>query len=46
MIEISNKAGVITALTKSKNGITLNINTKEVKIDDLNVVHPGEYEKS
>jgi DUF4097 and DUF4098 domain-containing protein YvlB len=39
MIEISNKAGVISVETSSKNSVTLDTNTLEVKIDDLNVVH-------
>jgi hypothetical protein len=46
MIEIFNKSGIISVETSSKNKITFNINNLEVKIDDLNVVHPGEYEKS
>ncbi|MDD2871080.1 MAG: hypothetical protein PHS49_03745 [Candidatus Gracilibacteria bacterium] len=46
MIEIYNDNGVISIETKAKSGITLDTNTFEVKIDDLNVVHPGEYEKS
>jgi DUF4097 and DUF4098 domain-containing protein YvlB len=40
MIEVFDKNGVISIETKSKNRITLNTNTFEVKIDDLNVVHP------
>jgi len=39
MIEISNKAGIISVETSTKSKITLDTNTKEVKIDDLNVVH-------
>lgn len=46
MIEISNKWWIISALTKTKSIITLDINSLDVKIDDLNVVHPWEYEKS
>ncbi|MFC1797782.1 hypothetical protein ACFLY2_00985 [Patescibacteria group bacterium] len=46
MIEISNKAGIISVETSDKKKITLDTNTKEVKIDDLNVVHAGEFEKS
>lgn len=46
MIEISNNSWVLLAQTKSKNTISLDINSGEVKIDDLNVVHPWEYEKS
>lgn len=46
MIEISNKAGVISVETSSKNSVTLDTNTLEVKIDDLNVVHAWEFEKS
>jgi len=34
------------AQTKSKNTVSLDTSSLEVKIDDLNVVHPGEYEKS
>ena len=32
--------------TNSKNKITFDTSNLEVKIDDLNVVHPGEFEKS
>jgi len=39
MIEISNKAGIISVETSTKNNVTLNTNTFEIKIDDLNVVH-------
>jgi len=46
MIEISNKSGVISVETSNKSKITLDTNTLEVKIDDLNVVHAGEFEKS
>ena len=46
MIEIFNKSGIISVQTGTKNKITLDINNSEVKIDDLNVVHPWEYEKS
>lgn len=46
MIEFSNKSWVITVDTSNKSKITLDIKTLDVKIDDLNVVHPGEYEKS
>jgi len=46
MIEVSNKSWVILAQTKSKNTVSLDTSSLEVKIDDLNVVHPGEYEKS
>jgi len=46
MIEISNKSGVISVETSTKSKITLDTNTLEVKIDDLNVVHAGEFEKS
>lgn len=46
MIEIYNDNWVISIETKAKSGITLDTNTFEVKIDDLNVVHPWEYEKS
>lgn len=46
MIEISNKAGIISVETSTKSKISLDINSKEVKIDDLNVVHAWEFEKS
>lgn len=46
MIEIFNKSGVISVETSSKNKITLDTSSLEIKIDDLNVVHPGEFEKS
>jgi len=46
MIEISNKAGIISVETSTKNNVTLNTNTFEIKIDDLNVVHAWEFEKS
>lgn len=46
MIEIFNKSGVISVETSTKNKITLDTNSLEVRIDDLNVVHPGEFEKS
>ena len=46
MIEVFNKSWVINLQTSSKNNITFDINSLEVKIDDLNVVHPGEFEKS
>lgn len=46
MIEISNKSGIISVETGAKNKITLDIDSKEVKIDDLNVVHAWEFEKS
>ncbi len=46
MIEVFNNNWVITIETKSKNRITLDINNLDVKIDDLNVVYPWEYEKS
>jgi hypothetical protein len=39
MIEINNKAGVISVVDSSKAQISLDINSLEVKIDDLNVVH-------
>ena len=46
MIEVFDKNWVISIETKAKNRITLDTVTFEVKIDDLNVVHPWEYEKS
>jgi len=46
MIEINNKAGVISVVDSSKAQISLDINSLEVKIDDLNVVHAWEFEKS
>ena len=46
MIEISNKKGIITVDASNKSKITLDTTSSEVKIDDLNVVHAGEYEKS
>ncbi len=46
MIEINNKAGVISVVDGSKAKISLDINSLEVKIDDLNVVHAWEFEKS
>ncbi|MDP2091040.1 MAG: hypothetical protein Q8K30_05590 [Candidatus Gracilibacteria bacterium] len=46
MIEIYNNNGFLTLETKSKNKVTLDTKDFEVKIDDLNVVYPGEYEKS
>ncbi len=46
MIEIFNKSGVISVETSSKSKIILDTNSFEVSIDNLNVVHPGEFEKS
>ena len=46
MIEITNSSWIVSIETSSKNKINLNTFTSEVKIDDLNVVHPGEFEKS
>lgn len=46
MIELFNKSGVIEILTPGKNIISFDTCSKEVKIDDLNVVHPWEFEKS
>ncbi|MFK7780401.1 MAG: hypothetical protein QM490_04640 [Candidatus Gracilibacteria bacterium] len=46
MIELFNDKGVISALTNSKNKIIFDTNNGDVKIDDLSVVHPGEFEKS
>jgi len=46
MLEITNKNWIISVENSSKNKITLDIDTFEVKIDDFNVVHAGEFEKS
>jgi DUF4097 and DUF4098 domain-containing protein YvlB len=46
MIELSNNKGVISVETNSKNKIIFDTNNLDVKIDDLDVVHPGEFEKS
>jgi len=46
MIEISNNAGVISVETSAKNKITLDTSNLEVQIDNLNVVHAWEFEKS
>lgn len=46
MLEIYNKWWIIFIETTSKNTINLDINSLVVNIDDLNVVHPWEYEKS
>lgn len=46
MIELSNNKGVISVETNSKNKIIFDTNSLDVKIDDLDVVHPGEFEKS
>ena len=46
MIEVFNRSWTISVETSSKNKITLDTDSLEVKIDDLNVVHPGEFEKS
>jgi hypothetical protein len=46
MIEIFNNSGVVSVKTASKSTVTFDTNSLEVKIDDLNVVHPGEFEKS
>lgn len=46
MIEIYNNNWFLTLETKSKNKVTLDTKDFEVKIDDLNVVYPWEYEKS
>lgn len=46
MIELFNDNGVINVLTDSKNKIIFDTKNSEVMIDDLNVVHPGEFEKS
>jgi len=46
MIEISNNKWIISVETSTKNTITLDTNSSEVKIDELDVVHAGEFEKS
>ncbi len=46
MIEINNKAGIISVSDGSKATIALDTNSLEVKIDNLNVVHAWEFEKS
>ena len=46
MIEITNKEWLISVDASNKSKITLDTNNNEVKIDDLNVVHAGEFEKS
>jgi len=46
MIEIYNKSWVVTLKDKEKNKIVFDTNSGDVKIDDLSVVHPGEFEKS
>jgi len=47
MIEINNKAGVISVVDSStKSKIVLDTNSLDVFIDDLNVVHAWEFEKS
>ncbi len=46
MIEVFNSNWVISIETKNKNKIILDTNSFDVKINDLNVVHPWEYEKS
>ena len=46
MIEIKNNSWVVSVETSSKSKISLDTKNSEVNIDDLNVVHPGEFEKS
>ena len=46
MIEITKKSEIISVSSSSKSNIILDTNTLEVKIDDLGVNFPGEYEKS
>ncbi len=46
MIEIYNKSWVITLEDKSISKIVFDTNSLDVKIDELSVVHPGEFEKS
>lgn len=46
MLEISQKNEVISLKTTSKSIINFNTKSLDVAIDELDVVHPGEYEKS
>lgn len=46
MLEIYKDKWTICIENSSKNKITLNTSTFDVTIDDLDVVHPGEFEKS
>lgn len=46
MLELSQKNEVISMKTTSKSIINFNTQSLEVAIDELNVVYPGEYEKS
>ena len=46
MIEVSNKSGIISVETTSKNKIIFDTNSNDVYIDNLNVVHQWEFEKS
>ena len=46
MIELSNKSGIINIVDSSKSRITFDTNNLNVAIDDLDVVHPWEFEKS
>lgn len=46
MLELSQKNEVISMKTTSKSIINFNTQSLDVAIDELNVVYPGEYEKS
>jgi len=46
MIEFFNNNWIFSIYTKSKKSISIDTNTFDVNIDGLDVVHPGEYEKS
>ena len=46
MIELSNKSGIITVVDGSKSKIIFDTSSLKVSIDDLDVVHPWEFEKS
>jgi len=46
MLDILKKWDIISVVDGNKSSINFNINTNDVFIDDLNVVHAGEFEKS
>jgi len=46
MIEVFNKKWVIEVVNSTKNKIIFDTNSLSVKIDDLEVNHPGEFEKA
>ncbi len=46
MIEVKNSSWVLSFVGSSKKTISFDTNSLDVKIDDLSVVHPGEFEKS